>query len=349
MFKLFKKAKPVMAVDIGHQNVKIVVLSKEGNTVQILQTIKKPTPEDSFQDGSITNEEKLADFLGRMVAEMDLTENVEVVAGISGSKGLITKKIDILKIEPEQIPEHLPFEVEQYLPYDMNDLDLDYEILKKVEARSPDAIPVLVVAVLISIVKQYDSLFEKAFLNCNIMDANVFALTNVFEWSYGMDEKNSFLLMDMGAAHTNMAVIHNGEVIFTRSVPIGGNSYTEKIKNSLQTGYQEAEDLKINKTSRPEAVEQAIKEAHILLCEEIYSGYESFKTFFPDYTLSSVFVTGGASQTEGLMASLEEKFSLPVKTMDSLTNMSVSSRVVSGKDSLPVYFSTALGLALRAL
>lgn len=349
MLKLFKRAKPLMAVDIGHQNVKIVVLSKEGNRVQILRAVRRPTPEESFKDGSVVNEDKLVELLSRSVAEMELSDSVNVVVGISGTKGLITKKIDIPKMEPNQIPEHLPFEVEQYLPYDMNDLDLDYEILKKAESRSPDAIPVLVVAVLMSVVKQYDSLFEKSFLNCDIMDANVFALTNIFEWSHGKDEKNNFLLMDIGAAHTNMAVIYKGEVIFTRSVPFGGDGYTEKIRNILQTSYQEAEDLKINKTGRPETVSQTISEVHALFCEELYSGYESFKTFFPDYNLSSVFVTGGASQTEGLIASLKDKFSLPVETINSLANIEVFSKFVQEKDSLPVYFSTALGLALRAL
>lgn len=353
MLKLFRKSeKLILAVDIGHKNTKVIAMSKLlDRKAKIQKAISRPTPLDSFKGGAVADEEKLVSFLSRLVADMNISENMQVVAGLSGLKGLITKKIDIPNIEPAQIPEHLPFEVEQYLPYDINDLDLDYEILKKNHGGSSSSktLSLFVVAVLISSVKEYDRLFSKAFLNYEIMDANVLALSNIFEWNYGIDEKSGFLLMDIGHNHTNMAVVDSGEVIFTRSVPAGGSAYTEKIKNNLQVDYQEAEDLKINSQGRPEAVEKALAEVHSLFCDELYSGYESFKTFFPEVNLSSVFMTGGGSQTEGLTPAVEKKFSLPVKAMDSLKNVEGISNAGLGKDTLNLYFATALGLALRGV
>ena len=351
MLQLFKKpGKPAMGIDIGHQNTKIIVLSQPTpGKLKILKAVMKPTPMDSFKNGTILNAEKLADFLSRTVADMELSQEVNAVAGISGAKGLITKKIDIPKVEANQIPEHLPFEVEQYLPYDMNELDLDYEILKKTKARAENTIPIFVVAVLVNIVKEYDNLCAKAFLNCDTIDANVFALSNIFEWNYGVNEKDCFLLMDIGEYHTNIAVINRGELIFTRSVPAGGKSYTEKIKNNLQMEDQEAEDLKINKKGQPEAVGQALTEVHSLFCDELYAGYESFKTFFPESSPSSAFITGGASQTEGLITALEKKLSLSMKPIDTLKNIEKPSNISISNDILSLYFNPALGLALRVL
>ena len=351
MLQLFKKpGKPIMAVDIGHQNTKIILLSKPiPGKLKILKAVMKPTPLDSFKAGAIVDEEKLADFLSRTVADMELTEEVKAVTGISGAKGLITKKIDIPQIEAPQIPEHLPFEVEQYLPYDMNDLDLDYEILKKAKTRTPNTIPLFVVAVLVSVVKEYDNLCAKSFLNCDTIDANVFALSNIFEWNYGVNEKDCVLLMDIGEYHTNMAVIDSGELIFTRSIPAGGKNYTEKLKSSLQMEHQEAEDLKINKEGQPEAVGKVLEEVHALFCDELYSGYESFKTFFPESHISSIFITGGASQTEGLISFLEKKFSMSVQPIDNLKNIEKASNISIDKDLLSLYFSSALGLALRVI
>lgn len=351
MLNFFKKSKNlILAVDIGHQNTKFLIISKSrGSKIKIIQAVRKPTPKDSFKNGSIINEDNLADFISRTVAEMELLEEVEVVAGFSGKNGLITKKIDIPNIEQDQIPEHLPFEVEQYLPYDMNDLDLDYEILDKSKARESNTIPIFVVAVLVKAVSEYDNLFAKAFLTCDIIDVNVLALSNIFEWNYGKDQKKSFLLLDVGDSHTNMSVIDTGEVIFTRSISVGGAVYTEKISNKLQVDYQEAEDLKVNKTGQPEEVKQAILDAHALFCDEIYTGYESFKTFFPQIELSSLFVTGGSIQTEGMLSSLEKKFSLPVKQMDSLKNVEGFSELKIKKEELSLYFSVALGIGLRAV
>ena len=244
---LFKKSeKLILAVDIGHKNTKVVALSRlSGSKAKIQKAACRPTPPDSFKGGTVADEEKLASFLSRLVADMNISENLQVVTGLSGLKGLITKKIDIPNIEPAQIPEHLPFEVEQYLPYDMNDLDLDYEILKKPHgAPLSKTISLFVVAVLISSVKEYDKLFSKAFLNYDIMDANVLALSNIFEWNYGTDEKNGFLLMDIGHNHTNMAIVDAGEVIFTRTVPAGGRAYTEKNQKQSSGGLSGSGGLK---------------------------------------------------------------------------------------------------------
>lgn len=351
MLKLFRKSKNlILAVDIGHRNTKFLIVSKSGgNKIKLMKAVKKPTPVDSFKNGSIIHEDNLADFISKTVAEMELLEEVEVVAGFSGKSGLITKKIDIPKIELDQVPEHLPFEVEQYLPYDMNDLDLDYEILHSSKAREPNTIPIFVVAVLIKAVSEYDNLFSKAFLTCNIIDVNVLALSNIFEWSYGKDQKKTFLLLDVGDSHTNMSVIDTGEVVFTRSISAGGAIYTEKISNKLQLDFQEAEDLKVNKTGQPEEVKKSILDTHALFCDEIYTGYESFKTFFPQTELSSLFVTGGGIQTEGMLSSLEKKFSLPVNQIDSLKNVEGISDLTIKKEELSLYFSVALGIALRAL
>ena len=280
MLSLFKKKKYVLAVDIGHRNVKIVLMLRAGKTAQILKTFTKPIPAGCLQAGEIINEEKLSAFLSRSAGVLDISKNVEVVTGLSGIKGFITKKIDVLKLEPSQLNEHLPFEVERYLPYDMNDIDLDYEILKKTKALNEEAIPVFVIAVLLNTVKSYNSLFSRSFLKCETLTANVFALVNIFEWSYGLNEELTFLLIDIGAEHTNIAVLHKGELIFTRSIGVGGRKYTEKIKDTLHVSMDEAEDLKISPSGPPKEAAAAIQSEHAHFCDELHSGLESFKTFF---------------------------------------------------------------------
>ena len=384
--KLFKKSgRPALAVDIGRQNTKLLLLdpSSPGGKLKLLQALQSPTPKDAFESGLIKDQDGLADFLSRTAAQMNLPEEVRVIAGFSGKNGLITKKIDIKNIEKEQVSEHLPFEIEQYLPYDLNDLDLDYEILSPSKAgeggTNPEAggaqqagrdagkaIPVFVAAVLKKAVQEYDSLFAKAFLNCDIIDVNILAFCNAFEYggggpasgkpgaktggetSGGNPSKGVLLLLDAGDEYTSMAVIDGGEVIFTRAVAVGGSIYTEKISQTLQTDLQSAEDLKIQKEGRPEEVLQAVQETHAVFCNEIYNGYESFKNFFPHTKPSAVFITGGASQTEGLLPALESKFAVPVQPASVFKTFNDLSEINMSEHELSVYFSVALGLGLRA-
>ena len=399
--KWLKRSKqPALAVDIGRQNTKFLLLDpSSGGKLKLLQALQSPTPQNAFENGLIKDEDNLADFLSRTVAQMNIAEEARVIAGFSGKTGLITKKIDIRNIEEEQVAEHLPFEIEQYLPYDMNDLDLDYEILSPSKAGSgggtvsgggtasggggtgggnSKAIPVFVAAVLKKAVQEYDSLFAKAFLNCNIIDVNILAFCNAFEHcggggpgaktgggggpgaktgggggsgaqTSGGASPDVCLLLNIGDEHTDMAIMDGGEVIFTRSVAAGGAIYTEKISQALQTDMASAEDLKIQKEGRPEEALQAIQETHALVCNEVYNGYESFKTFFPHTKPSAVFATGGASQTEGLLSALERKFAVPAKPAAVFKNTDGLSEINMSENDLSVYFSVALGLGLRAL
>lgn len=347
MFSLFKKkAKAVLAVDIGHQNVKIALLSIKGRQAEATKTFMRPTPEGCLREGEIINGEKLAEFLSKACRPLlELSPKAEIVAGISGAKGLIIKKIDVLKIAPEQLHEHLPFEAERYLPYDINDIDLDYALLKKTKPAAEGAIPVLIAAIHLDMIKSYISLFEKAFLSCQTIDANSLALANIFEWSYGLNEELTFLLIDIGAEHTNIAVLHKGEAIFARSVPAGGKVWTEKMKEALHVSSAEAEDLKTSGGGPPKEAAEAISEANAHFCHELSSCLESFKSFFPDLHIAGAFLAGGGSLISGLDSAVAKKLSFSVEKMDILSK-------IEGfpKEEAPAQgpaFAVALGLALR--
>ena len=275
-----------------------------------------------------------------------------MIAGIA-AKGVIVKKIDIPKMEEDLIPEHLPFEAEQYIPYDISEMDLDYEILRGVRGSSKDVIPILFVAILKSTVSEYINLFTEAQLNCDILDGNMFALANAFEYSCGTHSDKNFMLCDVGSSSTTLVGICRGQVVFARSTPVGADFYTKAVQDSLGVSFQEAEDLKKgtsgDKGPKPQEVLAVIEKAHSGFSEELKSSYEFYTNFFPEDKISEMFVTGGGSQINGFSTAMEKAFSIPFTVFNPFQKVSLASHLRNQAEQLQPYASVGLGLSLRTL
>ena len=350
LLNLFKKSnKEYISLDIGSQNTKMALLSSKG---VISKFIIEPTPEKVFDSGVILDVEGLSKFLMACIGKLDITNDTEVITGVSG-KGIITKKIDIPSMEENLIAEHLPFEAEQYLPYEIDEMDLDYEILRDIETNISTETPVLLVAVLKNIVHEYNELFEKSYLKCNILDTNVFALFNIFEKNYDLDETENYFLIDIGLNTTNLVVVIKNQVVFTRSLPVGGSFYTNELEKRLSLSYAEAEELKKSASEdkeHPENVSSTIQETiGPLFCDEIFSGYEFYLSFFPKNKASQVYVTGGGSQCLGLIDALNKKFEVPVHQFNPFQGIELSPDLKFEEEKLLPFGSIVAGLSLRVL
>lgn len=347
---LFNKSKKQhLAVDIGSQNTKIMTLNPKGHVDQL--TIK-PTPPNIFDTGAILDEGNLVDFLLNCAGTMDLKDEISVITGVSG-KGVITKKIDIPQMEEHLIPEHLPFESEQYLPYEVDEMDLDYEILKGIPTSSENQIPILLVAVLKNTVNQYSEVFEKSYMSCDILDASVFALFNVFEKNYSLDPNKNYLLIDIGLNSSNFVGVVKNQVIFTRSFPFGGNFHTQKIMNKMQVTFDAAEEFKKtlghNKESPQELLPFIQEEVNPAFCGEIRSGYEVYLSFFPNHPVSEIYVTGGGSRTKGLLKALNDQMSVPVSLLNPFLNVKLNPNLMTMEEEITPFSSVVTGLALRTV
>lgn len=355
-FSLFKKqnSSAYFAVDIGSQYTKFVdLIQLKDKSCQVQEIAIQPTPEGSFQAGKILSLDKLSKFLMRSVVEMGFGKKAGVIAGVA-AKGVITKKINIPKMEESLIAEHLPFEAEQYIPYNISEMELDYEVLKGGESTQ-ETIPVLFVAILKKTVSEYVSLFSEAQLDCNILDGNMFALANAFEYSYGIHPDKNFMLCDVGASCTTLVGVCRGQVVFARSIPVGAAFYTQQIQNSLGVSFQEAEDLKKSasgdndKNPKAQEVLAVIEKLHPGFCEELQNSYEFYTSFFPDDKISEIFLTGGGSQTKGLSTALEKTFSIPFTVFNPFQKVSLAPHLKNQEEQLRPYATVGFGLSLRIL
>ena len=351
MFGLFQKKKqPQIAIDIGNRYTKFIQATPKDKSLHIDQFYVETTPSKAFEAGSILNSEAIIQFLTQSATNLDLGNRTHVISCVSG-KNLIVKKIEIPNVEPNLIPEHLPFEIEQYIPYDTSEIELDYEILEPFPGQAEGTISVLFVVALKEVVNEYDKLFSNSYLNCDVLDANILALANCFEHTNGKKKKENLILCDIGASYTSLLALHGGQVVFSRGVPVGGNFYNDELQKKLGLDFEEAEDMKKQvggEETSPE-VSTTLQASHAAVCEEIYSNYEFYKNFFPQGSISEILLTGGAVRTEGLVEALNSKFSIPCSILDPFKNVTLAPHLEAEKEKLKPYFPIGLGLSLRSL
>lgn len=347
-----KKDKQFLALDIGSQNTKMMLFQKGKAFVD--KMIIKPTPADSYQMGSITNESNLSEFLVQTVAELEIESEVDVIAGISG-KGVIAKKIDINipQMEEAMIPEFVAIEAEQELFYNKEEMELDYEVLEGVNFDKPETQSLLVVTVLKKVIENYNTIIEKSDMDCKILDTNFTALFNSFEYNAGIDKSNIYMVLDIGCLATNLIILVNNQVVFARNLPFGGNFFNQGIVKKMGIDNQEAEELKIS-ASRGEDAPQELSslisnELNEIFTEELFSCYELYLSLFPKKEVAQVYVTGGASQTLDLVSRLQKKLNVPVNDFNPFQNVKLSSDLQSREEEFKKYSAVVTGLALRSL
>ena len=338
-----------LVLDIGNQNTKIAILKKGQATVD--QMILKPTPPDVFKDGFIASDSPLPDFLSQSILEMEIEEEIEVIMGISG-KGIIAKKIDIPVIEESMIPDFVEIEAEQELFYNKEEMVLDYEVLEGVNFNKPTAKSLFVVTVLKKVIESYNNLVEKLSLNCEILDINFSALANCFENSMPLDKNKIYMVLDIGCVTTNLVILIKNQVVFARSLPLGGDFFTQGIQRKLSMDYSSAEELKISASKGQSAPEELVSlvrsELNESWIEEFMSSYELYHSLFPEKKIDQLYVTGGASQTLGLAAHLEKKTACPVKFFDPFQGKNIQFPPSVKKQEGQFFYAVLIGLATRA-
>ena len=345
-----KSNKQVFGLDIGTHNTKL--MSFNGKESVVSNFIVVPTPDNSFSAGLISDENILSQFIGQQIASLEVEDELSVILGISG-KGMIAKKIDIPEIDDHMIPEFVEIEAEQELFYNRDEMELDYEILEGLNFNKPEAKSLFVVTVLKTVVESYNKILEQNAIQCDILDTNFGALFNAFEFNYTLDENKNYMLLDIGKTTTNLIVVLKKQVVFARNINLGGDFFNNLIQKKMSIDYSMAEDLKISASKGGEAPQDIVSliksELNKDFVEELISPCELYNGLFPKKPVNEIYITGGGSQTIGLMSEIESAFGCKVHFLNPFKEITFPSGLKKYKEEYKMISSVLVGLSLRSL
>jgi type IV pilus assembly protein PilM len=348
---VFRRTKAIVGLDIGSSAVKAVELKPAGKTYRVAAFGAEPLPPDSIVDGAIIDSTAVADAIRRLFDANKSFKSKDVCASLSGN-AVIVKKITLPVMTESELGESIYWEAEQYIPFDIQDVNLDYQILDP--GTGPDSrgsMDVLLVAAKKEKIGDYTSVIAQAGKTPLIVDVDAFALQNAFEVNYGLEAGKVVVLLNAGASAININILQGDQSVFTRDISMGGNAYTEAVQKELDLPFEAAEQLKkgipVDGATFEEAqpVLRAISE-NVLL--EIQKTFDFFKATASSEQIDRLMLSGGASRVDGFREMLQERFSAPVEDFDPFRAVTWDAKKMGAEAAdLAPTAAVAVGLALR--
>src|SRR6266436_3344114 len=345
----FSRPKNLIGLDIGSSAVKVVELKELGKNrgYQLLNVALERLSPEAIVDGAIMDAGLVVDtiqkaFSGRRIKASD------VAIALSGHS-VIIKKISIPATSEEELAEVIPWEAEQYIPFDVEDVNLAYQVLKG--GGSDGNMDVLLVAAKKDKIHDYTSVVTQAGRNPVLVDVDVFALQNCFEMNYDADDSEGVALVNVGASTTNVAIVKGATSIFWRDISVGGNHYNDALRKELNLSFDQAEQLKRGEEVDGIPVENVtpiIASVNDFVGTEIQKTIDFFKNTTPGETIEKMIVAGGSSRVPHLREALAERFSVPVEPLNPFNRVQVGKGISPEMvEELSASVSIAVGLASR--
>ncbi|MBI2834816.1 MAG: type IV pilus assembly protein PilM [Acidobacteria bacterium] len=347
---MFRKPKSVVGLDIGSSAVKAVELRPLPSGYKVVSFGTEPVPPDSIVDGAIIDATAVADAIRRVLDRRSIRTK-EVAASLSGN-AVIVKKISLPVMSEAELAEQIYWEAEQYIPFDIQDVTLDYRILDNgATAASRGNMEVLLVAAKKEKIADYTGVITQAGRVPVVVDVDAFALQNAYEVNYGIEPGAVVVLLNAGASAININILNGDQSVFTRDISIGGNAYTEALQKELNLPFEAADQLKKGEPidgatfddARP--VLKAVNENVML---EIQKTFDFFKATAASDRLDKIVLSGGATRAEGFVDMLGERFDTPIILFDPFRKIAFDPKKfsVEAADAAPTA-AVAVGLALR--
>lgn len=314
---LFGK-KGIIGIDIGSNSIKLAELKDSRKGFELRNIGEALLPKDSIQNKAITNSEAVAETIRTLLQDLGI-KNKNTVISISGNS-VIIKKVTLPTMSEAELNESIPWELEQYLPQSIEDVNYDYQVLPS--QANDGNMDVLIVAAKKDVANSYLSLVSSIGLNPVVLDVDAFALENMYEINYER-EPGIVALANVGASITNINILKDGISVFTRDVSIGGNQFTDWLMKDLDISYEEAEQTKYNLNSdKSDDIDRLSNDFVDLLTGEIKRTLDFFSSNFWKEKVEKLVLSGGSSKVPNTKEVLEEVTDIPVEILNPFRNIS---------------------------
>ncbi|HYO60041.1 type IV pilus assembly protein PilM [Archangium sp.] len=351
------KGKLVLGLDIGSTSVKMIMLKEQRKRGQVSYALQsfgmKPLPPEAIVDGALMNSTAIVQALQELMSELKV-KSKEVAIGVSGHS-VIIKKIQMPRMSQEELEESIQWEAEQYIPFDVKDVNIDTQILDAGGNDATGQMDVLLVAAKKDMINDYTTVVSESGLQPVVVDVDAFAVQNMFTANYDVPDKETVVLINAGASVVNINILSNGITVFTRDVTIGGNQFTEEIQKQLNVSYEEAEALKIGGTRGdsdavvPQEVERVLLGVAEQVAGEIQRSLDFYAGTAVEANFTKVYLSGGTAKIPALFKTIETRVGVPVEILNPFRKIDVDNRKFDPAFIMEVapMAAVAVGLALR--
>ena len=345
------RLKPLVGLDIGSSAIKIVQLRETRAGYALERLGVRPIDPELIVDGSVMDAGPIVEAIKGLAGECKL-KTKDVALAVSGHS-VIVKRVKLSPMSEDELEEMIKWEAAQYIPFDINEVNLDFAILDGQHGEEAQGeMNVALVAVKKDKLASYTSLVTDAGLRPVVVDVDAFALENMYGVNYDDSTNEVVALVNIGASVINMNILVGGTFGFTRDISIGGNRYTETIQKELNVSYAAAEAAKRGQQNREAdvtAVDSIVATVNNEVAMEISRSLDYFRTTTMHDQVHKLVLSGGGAKVKGLTEALTERCQVPLELANPFKQIEIDQKSVSA-DVLResgIQAAVGVGLAIR--
>lgn len=345
MLGKYRKQKNVVGLDIGSSSVKVVELEVNGREAKLVRFAQAPLLPEAIVDSEIIDRQAVVETIQNLF-EREGIKTRSVATAVSG-RAVIVKKISMERLAAEDARAAIQWEAEQHIPYDINDVTLDFQILKS-EPKSKQ-MEVLLVAAKKDMVHAHADLVREAGLEPEIIDVDAFALQNAVLASYDLADDEIAALVNVGAEETNLNLVRAGIPLHTKDLALGTSTLIEALKRKYSLGQEEAESALHGAAEGEVDLAGTVREVFEDLASALERAVAYLKSSGEAEKVSRILLAGGGAGLPGLRDFLAGREQVPVEVVDPLARIQIDPERVDARQwaADAAQYSVSVGLALR--
>ena len=342
-------AKTIVGLDIGSSSIKAVELKRSRAGFEVLHLGMEPLATDVVVDSMIMDSPTVSSAITRIFTENGI-KGRSVATSVSGHS-VIVKTISVPVMSEQELAERIQMEAAQNIPFDINDVNLDYQILP--DDGNAAQMRVLLVAVKKDKILNYTNVLSMAGKTPIMVDIDVFALQNCYEFNYQPAPASTVALLNLGASVMNINIVKGASPLFTRDVSVGGHQYTDSLQKELDLNFEDAEAFKLGNrvgTVSEDAKGPILQQVTELIVLEIQKTFDFFRATSAGEHIEKIFMAGGSARVPGLIEALRREFSLPVDLLNPFQRVEYAEGTPAAEmiEQNAGQLAVAVGLALRS-
>ncbi|MFN2339061.1 MAG: pilus assembly protein PilM [Gammaproteobacteria bacterium] len=350
--RLFRRTKgPIVGLDISSTAVKLLELSRNGGRYRVESYAVEPLPPNSVVEKNITDVEAVGEAVRRAVKRSGTRARYAAVA-VAGSS-VITKIIPMpANLTDDELEAQIELEADQYVPYPLEEVSLDFEVLGPTE-RNPETVDVLLAACRSENVEMRTAAVETGGLQAKVVDVEAYATENAFSLiaeqlpDQGVDR--TIAVVDVGATMTTLNVLHDMKMIYTRDQVFGGKQLTEEIMRRYGLSYEEAGMAKRQGGLPENYLSEVLEPFKEAMAQQVSRSLQFFFSSSQYNHVDHIVLAGGSAPTPDVNEVVQDKLGVETSIANPFASMSLAPSVKPQtlSNDAPALLITC-GLALRS-
>lgn len=346
---LFGKSRELVGLDLGSHSIKLVELKQKGKSFELVSFGIQPLPPEAIVEGAIMDSSAVAEAIDSLFVSNNV-KRTEVATSVSGGS-VIVKKISLPAMSEDELAESIRWEAEQYIPFPIDEVNLDHKVLRG-SAAEGGMMDIVLVAVKKDMIGFYANVITQAGKKPMVVDVDAFAMQNAFELSYKGDvQPNEVVaLINIGASLINMNIVQGEISLFTRDISTGGNLYTETIQRELNLSREHAENIKRGVAAEgvdPSSATSIIHGVTEDVAVDVQRTFDFFKATSSEERIDRIYLAGGSAKIQGLQQYFQEKFNAPTELLNPFRAIKLGNMDADHLNEVAPMATVAVGLALR--